>query len=139
VGAGGELRPNDSITIDHAGSTTTITRNGTFTVYVGAELPSISIQPGDGNDAVRINGTPNLPTTVFAGAGNETIAVGGGNDLENTRGAVGIDGGDGDDGLIIDNALALTAIGALGQLAVNRGKIIDCSILPAGSIETFFN
>ena len=95
---------DDIITVTHDGASTTITTNGSSRTYVDAELLSISLQPGDGNDVIQIHGTPNLPITVFAGSGDDTIHIGGGDYYQNIRGAITIHGSSGEDRITIDDS-----------------------------------
>ncbi len=101
----------DSISIH--GATHAIAVNE-MTIFHGSE--SVVVDSGGGVDAIRVIDVPEtMAVTVHAGGGSDVFTVGGGNYFENIRGAISIDGGDGDDQLTIDDAHALTGV-TLGGL-----------------------
>jgi hypothetical protein len=83
------------------------TRTSTFNVFNQSDVTSISVDTGDGNDRVYLNGRINQSATIDLGAGNDRASGGRGNDnisggagndvIYGNNGHDNIDGGDGND------------------------------------------
>ena len=79
---------SDTVEIDYSTDELTVLLNGERESFEASRVASITIDVGDGDDEVWINGVA-LPVTIFGGAGNDRLVGGNGDDR--------IDGGVGDD------------------------------------------
>jgi Ca2+-binding RTX toxin-like protein len=69
---------NDTIVVDQSHSKIRLNRNGVITNYPLADVKSLNIQSGDGNDSIQ---TPlDIPQSIVCGDGNSTITAGNGDD-----------------------------------------------------------
>ena len=89
---------NDRIIVDSDGTNVTVTFNKLTESFAVADVTSISIDGGKGNDRIEIAAELTGSATVTGGAGNDRITGGGGSDtLSGDAGNDWIFGGDGDD------------------------------------------
>jgi hypothetical protein len=106
---GGQLsNPNNLITIGPANGIYTVTLNGEEAQFDSREfiravasISSITVNTGDGDDTVNIEGTlSRLPVTINLGAGTDTVNVSPtAQNLSSLAGTVTINGGSGSDAL----------------------------------------
>ncbi len=122
---------DDTITVDAAGDQITVAINGQTSTFAAADVTSIVIQAGDGNDLLTNN--TNLPSTIIGGEGDDTITGGGsGDSLLGQGGNDVISGRDGNDTVLGEsgrdslsgNAGADSIFGGLGsdRVAGNGGR-----------------
>jgi hypothetical protein len=112
----------DRITINRSGSTFTVSVDpdidvpgtgslpgagdlGAWTTnFNAADVNSIVIDTGGGNDVITINGLPSgTPVTINAGSGNDTVSVGGGDFDTNVSSNITYNGGSGTNRLVIND------------------------------------
>lgn len=79
---------SDTVEISYGTDELTVLLNGDRESFAASQVASITVDVGDGDDVVRINGVA-LPVTIFGGAGDDFLVGGNGDDR--------IDGGAGDD------------------------------------------
>lgn len=141
----------DAVTLDDAGDpTANVATLATGSYGAGAtdtlfapggrleagDVESVDVRLGDGNDAVRVASTRTGTTTsVAGGGGDDSVAVGEGQSVAGIGGAVVVDGGAGENSLVVDGRAATTAVTAtLGSTTIGAGAG-DTLLGPGGSIS----
>ena len=88
----------DVIQVTSDGSNLTVTIHGKSTAFAVADVQSIEIKGGNGNDTITLDQTVLVPATIEGGNGNDVIQGGAGNDtIFGGNGKDLIDGGAGTD------------------------------------------
>ena len=83
-----------------------VTRNGNAPAlsYETSKIEALVLLAGAGDDVIAVTSTAaGVPVTVNAGAGNDALAIGGGN-LDNLQADVTLIGDVGSDGLVVDDS-----------------------------------